>query len=157
VLVIDITLVRQRQFELERLAAELAQQRQIIETQAALLQQLGTPVIQVRDHVLLLPLIGALDSRRAQQVVDTLLTAISRAGAQVVILDITGVAVVDTSVASYLIRAVQAVKLLGCHSFLVGISPEIAQTLVGLGIAFDSIAIRATLQQALEEAITLLA
>lgn len=156
VLVIDITASKQRQLELERLAAELAQQQRIIETQAAMLEEIGTPVIQVRDKILLIPLIGTLDSRRASHVVDTVLHAINRANAQVIILDITGVATVDTSVASYLIRAVQAAKLLGCHSLLVGISPEIAQTLVGLGINFSDIATYATLQQGLEEAMGLL-
>lgn len=157
VLVIDISALKQRQIELERFGAELAQQRQIIEAQAALLEEIGTPVIQVRDKMLLVPLIGTLDSRRAINVVDTVLHAISQANAQIIILDVTGVATVDTSVASYLMRTVQAAKLLGCHSFVVGISPEIAQTLVGLGISFSDVATRATLQQGLEEAMHLLA
>ena len=79
-----------------------------------------------------MPLIGVLDSRRAGRVLESMLESIADAGAQVVILDITGVPVVDTSVASHLVRAVQAAQLLGCRTLLVGISPEIAQTLVGL-------------------------
>ena len=110
------------------------------------------PVIQVWENILLLPLIGALDSRRAGQVMERLLEAITRTNAQVVILDITGVAVVDTSVASYLVRSIQAAQLLGCQSLLVGIRPEIAQTLVGLGIDFSHITTRATLQSGLEYA-----
>jgi rsbT co-antagonist protein RsbR len=84
---------------------------------------------------------------------ESLLESIGRAAAQIVIIDITGVPVVDTSVASYLVRAVQASQLLGCQSLLVGISPEIAQTLVGLGVDFSQIITRATLQNGLEYAL----
>ncbi|MDQ2998778.1 MAG: STAS domain-containing protein, partial [Chloroflexota bacterium] len=87
---------------------------------------------------------------RAAQVMENLLESVGRTGAQIVIIDITGVPIVDTSVASYLIRAVQATQLLGCQSILVGISPEIAQTLVGLGVDFSRIITRATLQNGLE-------
>ena len=118
-----------------------------------MLEQLGAPVIQVWESVLLLPLIGVLDSRRAAQALESLLESITGLGAQVVILDITGVPVVDTSVASHLIRAAQAAQLLGCESILVGISPEIAQTLVGLGVDFSRITTRATLQNGLEYAL----
>jgi rsbT co-antagonist protein RsbR len=82
-----------------------------------------------------------------------MLESIASAGAQIVIVDITGVPVVDTSVASYLVRAVQAAQLLGCQSILVGISPEIAQTLVGLGVDFSRIMTRATLRSGLEYAL----
>src|SRR5262249_22474363 len=102
---------------------------------------------------LLLPLIGVIDSRRAAQVMENLLESIAQARAQIVIIDITGVPMVDTSVASHLVRAVQAAELLGCQSILVGISPEIAQTLVGLGVDFSHITTRATLQNGLEDAL----
>jgi rsbT co-antagonist protein RsbR len=165
--VTDFTMIKHRQAQIERLEAEIrAKEAQIdqqqtevhdklaiIETQSVLLEQLGAPVIQVWESVLLLPLIGVLDSRRAAQALESLLESITRLGAQVVILDITGVPVVDTSVASHLVRAVQAAQLLGCESILVGISPEIAQTLVGLGVDFSRITTRATLQNGLEYAL----
>ncbi|KPV49718.1 hypothetical protein SE17_31010, partial [Kouleothrix aurantiaca] len=103
--------------------------------------------------ILLLPLVGVIESRRALQVMESLLDSIGRTSAQVVIIDITGVPVVDTGVASYLIRAIQAAQLLGCNSILVGISPEIAQTLVGVGIDFSRIQTRATLQNGLQDAL----
>jgi rsbT co-antagonist protein RsbR len=125
----------------------------VIEAQSSLLDQLSVPVIQVWDSILLLPLIGVIDSRRATQVMESLLQSIGRAGARFVILDITGVPMVDSSVASYLVRAVQAAQLLGCQSILAGISPEIAQTLVGLGVDFSHILTKATLQNGLAHAL----
>jgi rsbT co-antagonist protein RsbR len=166
-IIIDITEIRRRQQEIARLEAtliekqaeissresELVEKLTIIEAQNTLLDQLSVPVIQVWDNILLLPLIGVMDSRRAGQVMESLLEAIARHSAQVVLLDITGVPVVDTSVASHLVRSVQAAQLLGCESLLVGISPEIAQTLVGLGVDFSRITTRATLQSGLEYAL----
>jgi rsbT co-antagonist protein RsbR len=93
-----------------------------------------------------MPLIGSVDSRRAQQVIETLLQGIAASGAQVAILDITGVPVVDTQVADALIRAAQAVKLLGAQVVLTGIRPEVAQTLVGLGTDLRGIVTRSSLQ-----------
>ena len=152
-IITDITAIKQRQAEIERLASDLADQRAVIESQTALLDQLAVPVIQVWERILLLPLIGFIDSHRAAQVLTSLLDSITRFSAQVVILDLTGVPIVDTTVASYLMRAVQATELLGCQSILVAISPEIAQTLVGLGIDFSHITTRATLQTGLEYAL----
>jgi rsbT co-antagonist protein RsbR len=148
----DITEIRRRQEQVQRLEAEIKEQMTIIEAQGALLDELSVPVIQVWDNVLLLPLIGIIESRRAARVLETLLDAVGRMGAEFVVIDITGVPVVDTAVASYLLRAVQATQLLGCQSILVGISPEIAQTLVGLGVDFGRITTRATLQNGLEHA-----
>jgi rsbT co-antagonist protein RsbR len=153
VMITDITPIKRRQEEVERLETQIQEKMTVIEAQASLLDQLSVPVIQVWDSILLLPLIGVIDSRRATQVMESLLQSIARAGARFVILDITGVPMVDTSVASYLIRAVQAAQLLGCQSILAGISPEIAQTLVGLGVDFSHILTRATLQNGLEYAL----
>jgi rsbT co-antagonist protein RsbR len=110
-----------------------AEQDEMIRAQQATLAELSTPLIPISEQVMVMPLIGAIDSHRAQQVIETLLTGISQSGASVVILDITGVAVVDTQVASVLLRAAQSVKLLGARVVLTGIRPEVAQTLVGLG------------------------
>jgi rsbT co-antagonist protein RsbR len=152
-IITDITAIKQRQEQVQRLEAEIREKMLIIQSQASLLDELAVPVIQIWKDILLLPLIGVMDSRRAMQVMESLLESIARAGAQIVIVDITGVPMVDTSVASNLIRAVQAAELLGCQTILVGISPEIAQTLVGLGVDFSHITTRATLQNGLEDAL----
>jgi rsbT co-antagonist protein RsbR len=152
-IITDISEIKRRQEEISRLETEIKSQMEIIQAQRTLLDELSVPVIQVWESVLLLPLSGAIESRRAAHIMESLLESISRDSAQIVIIDITGVPVVDTSVASYLIRAVQAAQLLGCQSILVGISPEIAQTLVGLGVDFSRIATRATLQNGLEYAL----
>jgi rsbT co-antagonist protein RsbR len=152
-IITDITHIKRRQEDIERLEAEVNEKRALIEEQGTLLDQLSVPVIQVWENILLLPLIGVIDGRRAAQVLESLLSAIGSAGARIVIVDITGVPVVDTAVASYLIHAIQAARLLGTQAILVGISPEIAQTLVGLGVDFGNITTRATLQNGLEYAL----
>jgi rsbT co-antagonist protein RsbR len=145
----DIT--AQKQIEIER--AEL--QEQVIRAQQAALAELSTPLIPISDTVVVMPLIGTLDSRRAQHVLETLLSGVTASQAHVAIIDITGVVVVDTQVADSLLRAAQAVKLLGAQVVLTGIRPEIAQTLVGLGVELNEIVTRATLQSGIAFAIGL--
>jgi rsbT co-antagonist protein RsbR len=128
-------------------------QEEIIRVQEATLAELSTPLIPLNDRVVVMPLIGALDSRRAQQVIDTLLMGIASTHAHVVILDVTGVSMVDTQVANGLIRAAQSVKLLGAQAVLTGIRPEVAQALVGLGVDLSSIVTRSTLQSGIAYAI----
>jgi rsbT co-antagonist protein RsbR len=128
-------------------------QDEIIRAQEAALAELSTPLIPFSDRVVVMPLVGAVDSRRAQQVIDTLLSGIANTRAQVVILDITGVAMVDTQVANGLLRAAQAVKLLGAQAVLTGIRPEVAQALVGLGVDLSGIVTRGTLQSGIAFAI----
>jgi anti-anti-sigma regulatory factor len=115
-------------------------------TQAAALAELSTPLIPISEAVMVMPLIGSVDARRAQQVLETLLEGIGRTGADVAILDITGVPVVDTMVANGLIQAAQAARLLGATVMLTGIRPEVAQTLVGLGVDLRGIVTHSTLQ-----------
>ncbi len=126
-------------------------QQEIIVAQQATLEELSTPLIPVSDTLMVMPLIGSMDSRRAQQVLDTLLRGVANARAEIVIIDITGVSIVDTQVANALIRAAQAVKLLGAQVMLTGIRPEVAQTLVGLGAQLP-IVTRSTLQSGIEYA-----
>jgi rsbT co-antagonist protein RsbR len=121
-------------------------QQEIILAQQATLEELSTPLIPISDTVMVMPLIGSMDSRRAQQVLDTLLHGVAVARAEVAIIDITGVSIVDTQVANALIRAAQAVKLLGAQVMLTGIRPEVAQTLVGLGVDLGMIITRSSLQ-----------
>lgn len=135
----------------ERKAAEEALRRSIaqeetIRAQESALRELSTPIIPLTDTVMVMPLVGALDSQRAQQVLETLLEGVAAQRAHVVILDITGVPVVDTQVANALLRAAQAVKLLGAQIILTGIRPEVAQTLVGLGVDMTGITTLSTLQ-----------
>lgn len=119
--------------------------------QAALLQELSTPVIPLTDQILVLPLIGSIDSRRAQQVLEAILESLTRTHAAVVFLDITGVPIVDTQVALALIQTGRAIQLLGSRLVLTGIRPEVAQALVGLGVELASIITYSTLQRGLAE------
>lgn len=127
-------------------AERAALQQQIIDTQRATLHELSTPLIPLSERIVVMPLVGAIDSARAQQIMDTLLEGTARHRSDVVILDITGVQMVDTQVANALLRAAQAVKLLGAQIILTGIRPHIAQTLVSLGIDLRGIVTRSTLQ-----------
>jgi rsbT co-antagonist protein RsbR len=122
------------------------QQDDMIRAQSAALAELSTPLIPISEDIVVMPLIGLLDSQRAQQVMTTLLEGISKTGAAVAILDITGVSVVDTQVANGLIRAARAAALLGAEVVLTGIRPEVARTLVGLGADLQDIVTRGTLQ-----------
>jgi rsbT co-antagonist protein RsbR len=137
----------------------LADVREANERQRELLdmvREMSTPLVPIAEGVLVLPLVGTVDSRRAAQIMDTLLEGISSRQARVVILDITGVPVVDTSVANYLLQATQAVHLLGAECILVGITPEVAQTIVGLGVDLRKLVTRSDLQSGVEYALRLL-
>lgn len=121
-----------------------------------ILRELSVPVVPVWHGVLVVPLVGTLDSTRARELTQTLLEAVARERARVVILDITGVPAVDTQVADYLLRTVKAARLLGAHSLVVGIRPAIAQTLVRLGVELEGVHTEADLQSGLEHAFRLL-
>ncbi|MFL5804350.1 MAG: response regulator [Roseiflexaceae bacterium] len=117
------------------------------------IRELSSPVIPIFDHVLVLPLVGHIDSWRAHQIIADLLGGIQLHQARVVILDITGVAVVDTQVAHYLVQAIRAAGLLGTHCLLVGIRPEIATSLVSLGVSLHDIQTSANLEQGVQQAL----
>lgn len=123
-----------------------AMQEQIIAAQQHAIRELSTPMLPLADGVVALPLVGAIDSMRAQQVMETLLEGVAQHRARVAIVDITGVQVVDTQVAQSLLFAAQGVRLLGAEVVLTGIRPEIAQTLVHLGAKFEVLVTRSTLQ-----------
>jgi anti-anti-sigma regulatory factor len=128
-------------------------QEQLLATQEETLRELSTPLIPVADGLVIMPLIGTIDSRRAQQVIESLLQGVTEHRAAIVILDITGVPIVDTQVAGALLRAAQAVNLLGARVILTGIRPEIAQTLVGLGVDLGQITTRGSLQSGIAYAL----
>jgi PAS domain S-box-containing protein len=143
----DITAYKQMDDERTRL------QEEIIRMQQSTLQELSTPLLPLSANVLLLPLIGTIDSQRAEQVMDTLLHGIAQNHAAVAILDITGVQVVDTQVANALIQAMQAARLLGTQVFITGIQPRIAQTLIELGVDLSSFVTHGTLQAGVAHAL----
>jgi len=125
---------------------QLDLQEQIIAGQQAALRELSTPLIPLADGVLVMPLVGTVDSARAQQVLETLLVGIAEHQAETAILDITGVRDIDTGVANALLRAAQAARLLGARVVLTGIGAEVAQTLVHLDLNMESIVTRSNLQ-----------
>ena len=125
-----------------------------IERHQAAIRELSTPVIQLHERVLLLPLIGTIDALRARQMVERVLERVVKTQARVIILDIAGVAVVDTSVANHLIQTTEAVRLLGANTILSGIRPQVAQTLVQLGVDLSAMHTCASLQEGLELAMT---
>jgi len=136
-----------------RLFRQAATRHKILEEaarrQEVLLQtilELSSPITTIVPGILVMPLIGTIDTRRANQIIDTLLQHIAAQHAQIVLIEISGVPVVDTGVANYLIQAAQAARLLGAEVVLVGITPAVAQTIVQLGIDLDQIASRADLQ-----------
>jgi rsbT co-antagonist protein RsbR len=126
--------------------AERAHQEAIIQLQAAIVAELSTPLLTISEGVVVMPIIGAVDSGRTQQIMETLLNGISEHQARLAIVDITGVSVVDTAVANALIQAAQAVRLLGAEVVLTGIRPEVAQALVSLGTNLEGVVTRSTLQ-----------
>lgn len=132
-----------------------ALKEQVITAQRAALRELSTPLIPITDDTVIMPLIGALDEQRAALVLETLLEGVAHHNARLAILDITGVAAVDTHVAQTLIQAAQAVRLLGARVVLTGIQPAIAQTLVHLGIDLGDLETHSTLQAGIARALRL--
>jgi rsbT co-antagonist protein RsbR len=137
-----------RTFEIYAAARE-----QIIADQAASMLELSTPVIRLWDGIIAVPLVGTLDSARTQLVMEKLLETLVTTGAEHAVLDITGVPTVDTEVAQHLLKTVSAVRLLGAECIISGIRPQVAQTIVALGIEFGDIATKATLADALAHAL----
>jgi len=146
--------LRARAEEQEKLMAEQAALLKQLEEQQQTIVSLSVPVIPVSATTAVVPLIGTMDSQRAQQVLENLLQGVSETRAQVVIVDITGVSVVDTAVAGTLVRAAQAVRFLGAQTIITGIRPEVAQTLVGLGVDLTNVTTLGTLQSGIAYALT---
>lgn len=130
----------------------IAEREQVIERQRDEMLELSTPVVELWEKVLTIPLIGTLDSVRAQEVMENLLEAIVKHEAEVVIVDITGVQTVDTQVAQHLLRTAAAVRLMGAECIISGISPKIAQTMVQLGVDVGGVRTRSTIRTALVHA-----
>src|SRR5688500_5566847 len=132
------------------LAAQLAGQVDLVEQQRRTISELETPVIQVWDGILALPIVGSLDTMRTQEMNEALLQRIVDTGSEIVLLDITGVPVVDTAVARHLLETVAAVRLLGADVLIVGLSPRTALTLVHLGLDLAGVTTRTTMAKGLQ-------
>jgi rsbT co-antagonist protein RsbR len=128
------------------------ERERVINEQQESIRELSTPVLQVRDRLLILPIIGVLDSARARQLTEQLLAAIRENRATVVVIDITGVATIDRTVANHLVQTVEASRLMGASTILTGLSSEIAQTLVDLDVDLGMMKTVGDLQGGLEEA-----
>lgn len=134
----------------------IAERERLITAQQDAIRELSTPTLQVRDRLLILPIIGVLDSYRAKQLTDNLLRAIRANRAKVVVMDVTGVGTVDSKVANHLLQTVAASRLMGAVVIVTGLSAEVAQALVTLGVDLGKINTMADLQSGLEEAERLL-
>ncbi|HKI46196.1 MAG TPA: STAS domain-containing protein [Balneolales bacterium] len=134
-------------------AVGFVQERErIIREQQEAIRELSTPVLQVRERLLILPMIGIIDPQRARQMTEQLLHAIRNNRAKVVVMDITGVAAMDSTVANHLVQTVDAARLLGATVIVTGLSAEIAQTLVTIGVDLTKIITVGDLQGGIEEA-----
>jgi rsbT co-antagonist protein RsbR len=129
---------------------------EIIHQQREDMMELSTPVIKVWDKILTLPIIGTLDSRRAQMMMEALLQKVVETSSTIAILDITGVKTMDTLVANHLIKTVTAARLMGARCILTGVSPAIAQTMVQLGIDLTQITTRAQMSDGIKLALEML-
>lgn len=123
--------------------------RDTIAQQRTTISELQTPVIEVWEGILALPIVGSVDTARAQEMNESLLERIVETGSEIVLLDITGVPVVDTAVARHLLETVTAARLLGADVLIVGLSPRTAITLVQLGIDLSHVTTRATMAKGL--------
>ncbi len=148
--------VQARTMELRQAFQQLQQEAAVRENLLRTIREMSSPVIPVMEGILVMPIVGTLDSERARRVTEDLLAGIERGRARVVILDITGLAVMDTAVAHALLEAAQAARLLGAQPVLVGISPEVAETLVHLGVELRDLRTAATLQEGLQIGLGLL-
>ncbi|WP_449619643.1 RsbT co-antagonist protein RsbRA [Robertmurraya sp. Marseille-Q9965] len=127
-----------------------------VSLQKIALQELSAPLIPVFDGISVMPLIGAIDTERAKQIMENLLNGVVKHRSEVVLIDITGVPVVDTMVAHHIIQAADAVRLVGARCMLVGIRPEIAQTIVSLGINLNQVTTKNTLKKGMEAALEIM-
>ncbi len=129
---------------------ELSAQLDVIREQQQLIRELGTPIIQVWDDVLTVPMMGVVDSRRAADLMEDLLAEIARTRSRFTILDLTGVEVLDTATASHLLRMVASIRLLGAEAIITGIQPTVAQTMIALGVDLSTMVTLATLRDGLK-------
>lgn len=140
---VDIT--ERKQGEKERIYL----QQKIIEAQNQAIKELATPIIPIMDRIIVMPIVGSIDTMRAKDITRALLDGIGKYHAKIVILDITGVAIVDSGVAAYLNKTIQAARLKGAHTIVTGVSDAVAETIVDLGIDWSGLETMADLQTGL--------
>ncbi len=151
-----IAQLQNTQHELEQTINELKESQAAQERLMFTVKELSTPILNIHQGISLLPIIGSIDDNRARALITTLLSHVARHRSQVAILDITGMPVVDTQIANVLLQAAQAVNLLGARVILCGMTPDVAQVVVNLGISFESLTPCSDLQAALETAFKLI-
>ena len=135
--------------------AYTSSREKLIRQQSAALLELSSPVVKMWDHTLLMPLIGVIDTSRAKQIAESLLTEISKQAATVAVMDLTGVPIFDTAVAGHLIKTINAAHMLGCKIVMTGISAEGALVLTKLGIEFKDVITRGNLHSGVKTALGL--
>lgn len=133
---------------------ELEERLALIERQRDLIEQLSTPILHIWDDVIAVPLVGALDTRRVAQVMDTVLTEIAARRVRFALLDVTGIDQIDEGTAQHLLQIAGAVQLLGARALVTGIQPAVAQAIVGLGLDLAAIETHRTLRDALRECLS---
>ncbi len=163
-----VTAIQQRDSQVKEYAANLEKemaerkhaeaereqlQQQILTTQQQLIRELSTPIIPLMDGIIVMPLIGFIDSERAKDIMRALLAGISQHRAKIVLIDITGVSVMDTAVANYLYKTIEAARLKGAQTIVTGISESVAETIVDLGIEFRNVLTLRDLQTGLKVAL----
>jgi rsbT co-antagonist protein RsbR len=136
--------------ESKRIEKELLAQIELIEGQKQVIRSLATPIIQVWDGVLTMPLVGVVDSMRAADVMNSLLMEVVRTRARYALIDVTGVEVMDTATAGHILRLIQAIRLLGAEGVVTGVRPVIAQTMVGIGVDMANIVTLRSLREGLQ-------
>jgi len=132
--------------------AFIEERERVVKQQQEAIRELSTPVLQVRDKMLVLPIIGMIDSQRARQLTEQLLVAVKENRAKVVIVDVTGVPAVDSKVANHLLQTIDAVRLMGARAIITGLSPDVAQALVSIGVDVARFNAVGNLQGGIEEA-----
>lgn len=133
------------------LRAAQEQQRQVIERQQIAIRDLTTPIIDLWDDILTLPIVGLVDAQRAAEMTERLLARVEERGTRCVIIDVTGVNVIDTTTASHLVRMVNAARLMGSYCVVTGMRPEVAQTLVQSGVDIAGVETLRSLKEGLRE------
>jgi anti-anti-sigma regulatory factor len=149
----EVALVRELEAKLELIRAQQDSLEQLNHRQRVALSQLSTPIMEIWDHVLVLPIIGIIDTERSEELMRALLDAIAHGRARCAILDITGVEVVDTSIAGHLLQVVRAAQLLGAYCVVTGVTPNVAQTLVAIGAELANVTTLRDLKQGLQACI----
>ena len=138
------------------LSAQKIAEREVELQQRRLIDELSTPVIELWDHLLMLPIIGSVDSERANQITESLLQAVLDKQATVAVLDVTGVPVIDTDVATHLLKTVRAAQMMGAEVIITGFSAEAAKTLTQLGVDLSSVKTSGALKQGVAQALAIL-